>query len=159
MKTTGRPLRPGSHGHRCVRAANQAREGIGPTRAHVKPLRCESERAVQRALILLASLDYQSGKDSRLTKTRRFGTVRSEPVFHYNRRLPSARPLSAGSEGRGSVNHAQFGIQRDLWARFCSRPGALDTLGASNRGAVFNRVCRPSCVPTRSSAATPALHS
>jgi hypothetical protein len=31
--------------------------------------------------------------------------------------------------------------------------------GFSNRGVVFNRACRPSCVPSGSSAATPALHS
>jgi hypothetical protein len=69
-------LRPGSQGRRPVRAANRAREGIGLTRGLAIPGRCESARAVQRALILLAPLDYQSRKDSRFTKTRRFGAMR-----------------------------------------------------------------------------------
>lgn len=98
-------------------AANQVGEEIGQTRGSQD--RCDASRGVQSsAPILLASLDYQSRKDSRLAKTRRFGAVRSEPVLHCNRRPPSSPPLSAGVVRARRADDAPFGIPRDRWARF-----------------------------------------
>ena len=158
-KFAWQPLRPGSHAHRPVRAANQVHEGIVQTRRLAVPVRCESGRAVQRALLSLA---YQSKENSRPVNTRLFGAVRSELVLHCNRKPPSAAPpiggvrrkgVSAMPADDGSAARVTFGVS------CCTGAGASDALGVSNGGAVFNRACRPSCVPTASSAVTPALRS
>lgn len=143
----------------CVDGKSGTR-GMGQTRRLAMPVRCESGRTVQRAPLSLA---YRSKEDSRLPNTCLFGAVRSEQTFYCNRRSPPTPSLSAGPEGIGVLRHARRRCAAQdpagYGARCCTRLDVPEALGVSNRSVVFNRACRPSCVPSGSSAATPALRS
>jgi hypothetical protein len=140
------------------------RNGYARGRVRRSRPRCKSGQAVQRVLFSLASLGFRSKEDLRLTNARLFGAVRSQQVPHCNRRrLSGLAAIGRTRKRRGCqpcVPTMRSSGSRVMFGRVLLHPPwHLRCVGASNCGGVFNRARRPSCVPTGSSAATPALRS